>query len=250
MKRDLIRVVQADAVRELGEVPADGRIVTGPDEFSRAAARRRREQATQRAAAFDDRREGHDPAVVQARGAEAPERPADGRRVALRDGLSKTPTRRHVDRVNRLAAALHRCEERDLVAVVQSGRLQGGDHAGGEARRDLARHGDRARRASRGADEDPFEPAAAGQRCMEGDAARLVQGRDRMPAEAGDGAGAHDAVALRRDLDDPGPRGEEESFARGGAGELGEERDLSAAVHRRDDRQRFHAEAVKGAAGR
>ena len=72
-----------------------------------------------------------------------------------------------------------------------------------------------------------------------------------MLAEAREAAHPRDAIALARHDGDATARPEEEPLVGAGAAERGEERDVTARVHRRDDGHRLGPEAIEdSAAGR
>src|SRR5215831_15624033 len=97
-------------------------------------------------------------------------------------------------------------------------------------------------------DEDALDRPGAGDRGGERELARVVERRHGMAAEPREHAAPGRRIAVRSELGDLRPRREKESLASASPEHGGKERDLPFAVDRRDDRQRLHAEAVKGPA--
>ena len=147
-------------------------------------------------------------------------------------------------------AAPHGGQERDVSSGIDRRSVEAGQHARGDPRRGRPAQGDGPDAAVAG-DEDALDRAPLGDGRREHDRAVVAEPGYRMLAEAREAAHPRDAIALARHDGDATARPEEEPLVGAGAAERGEERDVTARVHRRDDRHRLRPEAIEdSAAGR
>src|SRR4030095_2642200 len=119
----------------------------------------------------------------------------------------------HVDRLEALAAATDGGEEGDVTARVERRRVDARERPGRNVGRDAPGERDRLR-ATRGGDEDSLDGPGACDGGGEGDLARIVERRDRVPAEPREHTAPRRPVALRGELVDCRSRGQEEALAR------------------------------------
>ena len=117
-----------------------------------------------------------------------------------------------VDRVEALASATDRREERDVSPVVDRGRVEARDRPRRNVRRGGARERDRPRATRRG-DEDTLDRPGADDRGGERELPAFVERRDRMAAEPREHAATGRRVAIRGELADPLSRRDEQPFA-------------------------------------
>ena len=212
MKGDRALIAQADPLGELREDAADGRVVSCSEHHAKASSARDEDPAGHRPA-FHGGTEGDHSVAVQARRPEGREGAAGGRGVALRYDLLQLAAGGEQHDLDGLPPAPHRRQERDVSPGIDRGRVDAGQHAGGDPGRGRPAQRDGPDPAVAG-DEDALDRAPLGDGRREHDRAVVAQPGHRVLAEAGQAAHASNAIALARHGRDAAARPQKEPFVR------------------------------------
>ena len=130
----------------------------------------------------------------------------------MSDDLRQPAADDGIDGLDDVAAAPHRSEKCDVVAIVEGRGIDRRDRSRRQAGRAATRDNDRPQTACV-PQEDPFDGAPADDRRREGHVAALVQGGNRVTTEAGKDAAARDGITFGHNAHRAALRCEEERLA-------------------------------------